>query len=199
MPLHTLRADIDYGVARANTTYGVIGVKVWIYKGEVLKGEVGVNKRTITQHNDRPKRKFSDNRGGRDNRGGYNRDNNRSGGGSYGNRGEGGGYNRDYRPRPQGQGDRPHFNPNAGNISRPNALASRNASGNTPGNALGNTSGNTSGNASGNTPGSPVQNNRVNTPVQDSRANPPVSTPPNVRANTENPVPPTPDTKGGNE
>jgi small subunit ribosomal protein S3 len=36
IPLHTLRADIDYGFAQAHTTYGVIGVKVWIYKGEVL-------------------------------------------------------------------------------------------------------------------------------------------------------------------
>lgn len=36
VPLHTLRADIDYGVATAHTTYGCIGVKVWIYKGEVL-------------------------------------------------------------------------------------------------------------------------------------------------------------------
>ncbi len=36
VPLHTLRADIDYGFAEARTTYGVIGVKVWIYKGEVL-------------------------------------------------------------------------------------------------------------------------------------------------------------------
>lgn len=36
VPLHTLRADIDYGVAEANTTYGIIGVKVWIYKGEVF-------------------------------------------------------------------------------------------------------------------------------------------------------------------
>ena len=36
VPLHTLRADIDYGFAEANTTYGVIGVKVWIFKGEVL-------------------------------------------------------------------------------------------------------------------------------------------------------------------
>ena len=36
VPLHTLRADIDYGLAEANTTYGVIGVKVWIFKGEVL-------------------------------------------------------------------------------------------------------------------------------------------------------------------
>ena len=36
VPLHTLRADIDYGVANSNTTYGVIGVKVWIFKGEVF-------------------------------------------------------------------------------------------------------------------------------------------------------------------
>jgi small subunit ribosomal protein S3 len=44
VPLHTLRADIDYGFAEAHTTYGRIGVKVWIYRGEVLptknKGEV---------------------------------------------------------------------------------------------------------------------------------------------------------------
>jgi small subunit ribosomal protein S3 len=37
VPLHTLRADIDYGFAEANTTYGVIGVKVWIFKGEVVR------------------------------------------------------------------------------------------------------------------------------------------------------------------
>jgi small subunit ribosomal protein S3 len=36
VPLHTLRADIDYGTARAETTYGTIGVKVWIYKGEIF-------------------------------------------------------------------------------------------------------------------------------------------------------------------
>lgn len=36
VPLHTLRADIDYGTAEANTTYGIIGVKVWIFKGEVI-------------------------------------------------------------------------------------------------------------------------------------------------------------------
>jgi len=41
VPLHTLRADIDYGTAEANTTYGLIGVKVWIFKGEIIgKGEV---------------------------------------------------------------------------------------------------------------------------------------------------------------
>ncbi|WP_288301518.1 30S ribosomal protein S3 [uncultured Veillonella sp.] len=38
IPLHTLRANIDYGTAEAHTTYGCIGVKVWIYKGEVLPG-----------------------------------------------------------------------------------------------------------------------------------------------------------------
>jgi len=43
VPLHTLRADIDYGFAEANTTYGVIGVKVWIFKGEVYgHGEMPV-------------------------------------------------------------------------------------------------------------------------------------------------------------
>ena len=36
IPLQTLRADIDYGFAEANTTYGKVGVKVWLYKGEVL-------------------------------------------------------------------------------------------------------------------------------------------------------------------
>lgn len=36
VPLHTLRADIDYGIAEAKTTYGVIGIKVWVFKGEVL-------------------------------------------------------------------------------------------------------------------------------------------------------------------
>ena len=39
IPRHTLRADIDYGTAEANTTFGVIGVKVWIYLGEVMPGE----------------------------------------------------------------------------------------------------------------------------------------------------------------
>ena len=38
VPLHTFRADIDYGLAEAQTTYGVIGIKVWIFKGEVFDG-----------------------------------------------------------------------------------------------------------------------------------------------------------------
>jgi small subunit ribosomal protein S3 len=37
VPLHTLRADIDYGTAEALTTYGIIGVKVWVFKGEVME------------------------------------------------------------------------------------------------------------------------------------------------------------------
>ena len=56
IPLQTIRADIDYGTAEAHTTYGRLGIKVWIYKGEVLKGEVS-------------KTEDSRNRGGRDNSG----------------------------------------------------------------------------------------------------------------------------------
>ena len=62
IPLQTIRADIDYGFWEANTTYGKIGVKVWIYKGEVLSE---VNK--TTEKNDKPKRRFNkdNNRGDR--------------------------------------------------------------------------------------------------------------------------------------
>jgi small subunit ribosomal protein S3 len=60
IPLQTIRADIDYGFWEANTTYGKIGVKVWIYKGEVLS-EVS---KTVEEKNDRPKRRFNkDNKG----------------------------------------------------------------------------------------------------------------------------------------
>jgi small subunit ribosomal protein S3 len=44
VPLHTLRADIDWGFAEANTAYGLIGVKVWIFHGEVLPGKKGTDK-----------------------------------------------------------------------------------------------------------------------------------------------------------
>ena len=48
VPLHTLRADIDYGVATARTTYGAIGVKVWIFKGEIMEHDpLGQEKRLI--------------------------------------------------------------------------------------------------------------------------------------------------------
>ena len=45
VPLHTLRANIEYGIARANTTYGVIGVKVWVYKGDFSQKELLDSKR----------------------------------------------------------------------------------------------------------------------------------------------------------
>jgi small subunit ribosomal protein S3 len=47
VPLHTLRADIDYGTTIAKTTYGVIGVKVWVFKGEVLKKEQPSKKQQV--------------------------------------------------------------------------------------------------------------------------------------------------------
>ena len=105
IPLQTLRADIDYGFAEAATTYGRIGVKVWIYKGEVLTQALRTTPRTLDtskpyqERRDRPRR---DRRDG-DRRGGFNRD--------RGPRpaGQGGGFNRG--PRPAGQGS---FNNNRG-------------------------------------------------------------------------------------
>ena len=55
IPLQTIRADIDYGFAEANTTYGKIGVKVWIYKGEGLKGEIS-GRRTAPAPRRKPRR-----------------------------------------------------------------------------------------------------------------------------------------------
>ena len=52
LPLHTLRADIDYGTTEAHTTYGVIGVKAWLYKGEILEG----GKRTPSSLDSEPRR-----------------------------------------------------------------------------------------------------------------------------------------------
>ncbi len=43
VPLHTLRADVDYALAEANTTYGIIGIKVWIFKGEVLSNKEAID------------------------------------------------------------------------------------------------------------------------------------------------------------
>ncbi|HEX7349234.1 MAG TPA: 30S ribosomal protein S3 [Rhodanobacteraceae bacterium] len=63
VPLHTLRADIDYGLAEAHTTYGVIGVKVWIYKGEVFDfATVGQTKEDERNDSPAPRRE----RGSRD-------------------------------------------------------------------------------------------------------------------------------------
>ncbi len=57
VPLHTLRAEIDYGLAEANTTYGVIGVKVWIFKGENLAGIEAAERSGETPDDRRARRK----------------------------------------------------------------------------------------------------------------------------------------------
>lgn len=63
IPLQTIRADIDYGTAEAHTTYGRIGVKVWVYRGEVLKGEVpSSQKRDFKDNKDKPRRRRNDDR-----------------------------------------------------------------------------------------------------------------------------------------
>ena len=123
IPLQTIRADIDYGFAESNTTYGKIGVKVWIYKGEVLTNGPRAQKAAEAlreQQASKERRSFDrrrdnrdrDNRGdrkpggfNRDNRGGFN-NNNRSGGfnnnrpgGGFNNNRPGGGFNNN-RPAP---------------------------------------------------------------------------------------------------
>ena len=96
IPLQTIRADIDYGFAEANTTYGRIGIKVWIYKGEILKGDAAkaaASKERYERKNDRSR----DNRRRRDDRNGGDRGDRRP------RRDFNGNGNGDRRPR----GDRP--------------------------------------------------------------------------------------------
>jgi small subunit ribosomal protein S3 len=74
VPLHTLRADIDYGTATAKTVYGAIGVKVWIYKGEVLPEKqrqalMGHPSQARDEEAPRPRRDRRDDRPPRDDRG----------------------------------------------------------------------------------------------------------------------------------
>jgi len=65
VPLHTLRADIDYGVAEASTTYGVIGIKVWIFKGEVMEHDPTAHERRATEGgNSGGQNRSGQNRGG---------------------------------------------------------------------------------------------------------------------------------------
>ena len=72
VPLHTLRADIDYATVHAHTTYGRIGVKVWIYKGEVFPDQVGklqaaqltAPRPQPTEEEERPRRRSRGGRGG---------------------------------------------------------------------------------------------------------------------------------------
>jgi small subunit ribosomal protein S3 len=80
LPLHTLRADIDYGFAEARTTYGVIGVKCWIYKGDIGEGQRRVMLRNENDPQPRPRRdnRDRDNRGDRGDRGDRGPRNNRS-------------------------------------------------------------------------------------------------------------------------
>ena len=118
IPLQTLRADIEYGFAEAATTYGRIGVKVWIYKGEILNQTLRTTPRTMdTTRPPRERRERNDrpggyNRGPGGGSGGYNRGpGGGSGGGYQGNRpaGTGGGYQGN-RPAGTGvgyQGNRP--------------------------------------------------------------------------------------------
>ena len=98
IPLQTLRADIDYGFAEAATTYGRIGVKVWIYKGEILSQALRTTPRTLdTSKPYQERRERRGNRRDGDRRGGFRRD------------GQNGGFNRDRQnggfnrgPRPEG-------------------------------------------------------------------------------------------------
>ena len=57
VPLHTLRADIDYGVAEASTTYGIIGIKVWVFKGEVFAGNAAVAQAAVAAPAVEPEKK----------------------------------------------------------------------------------------------------------------------------------------------
>jgi small subunit ribosomal protein S3 len=112
VPLHTLRADIDYGFFEAKTTFGRIGVKCWINKGEIMpEGYTGAD---LTELDAPPPPRERDDRGrgGRDGRDGRGRGRGRGGdgqgggGGGRGGRGRGGGGG----PR----GDRPGYGPGVG-------------------------------------------------------------------------------------
>jgi small subunit ribosomal protein S3 len=86
VPLHTLKADIDYGFDEARTTYGVIGIKVWVYKGEMLaRGETPTV--AETEDDKRPRRGPRPGAGPRGDRGGNDRPSRGPGGGGGGGRG----------------------------------------------------------------------------------------------------------------
>ena len=119
IPLQTIRADIDYGFAEANTTYGRIGVKVWIYKGEVISQTLRTTPRTMdTSRPDRRNDRRGDRRGDRRQGGNYG-DRRPQGQGGYGNRPQGGNYG-DRRPQGQGgYGSRPQGGYNRPQGNRP--------------------------------------------------------------------------------
>jgi small subunit ribosomal protein S3 len=94
IPLHTLRADIDYGFAEALTTYGHIGIKVWIYKGDILPGHSRVSEAEPPRNargDGRPDRSGERSDSGRGGRGGERGGRGGGGGGDRGGRGGGGG------------------------------------------------------------------------------------------------------------
>ena len=62
VPLHTLRADIDYGTAEAKTTYGIIGVKVWVYKGEIFDLAAATAEASKEEQSQPPRREGGENR-----------------------------------------------------------------------------------------------------------------------------------------
>jgi small subunit ribosomal protein S3 len=65
VPLHTLRADIDFGYGRAQTAYGIIGIKVWIFKGEIMEHDpMASERRTIDMQDGGGRRRDSGDRGG---------------------------------------------------------------------------------------------------------------------------------------
>ena len=68
VPLHTLRADIDYGVARALTAYGIIGIKVWINKGEIMEHDPYAQEKRMNSQGDTRARGGSQGGRGGDNR-----------------------------------------------------------------------------------------------------------------------------------
>ncbi len=117
IPLQTLRADIDYGFAEAKTTYGRIGVKVWLYKGEVLTGgprttSVEAPRRDRRERRDgdrRPPRRDGERRG--NDRGGRFGERKQFSAGPRGPQNGGRPYNGGNRP-PRPQGDRPSAAPN---------------------------------------------------------------------------------------
>jgi small subunit ribosomal protein S3 len=80
IPLQTIRADIEYGTAEAATTYGRIGVKVWLYKGEVLTGGPRATAVEAPKRGERRDRRDRNERGGDRRQGGFRGDRNNNGG-----------------------------------------------------------------------------------------------------------------------
>ena len=104
IPLQTIRADIEYGFAEAATTFGRIGVKVWVYKGEVLSQTLRTTPRTMdTSKPYQERRERRPRREGDRRQGGFNRGDRPAGNFNRGDRPQGqGGFNRGGQGRPQG-------------------------------------------------------------------------------------------------